>query len=107
MLAPNLPKHDWAHPSPNHTGHHRTSLDITRHHSTSLAIRLEDQPWIRLLVEGPDGALDAAVGDLAVVARQRRVGINVNYAFGDGAEGRHKMIGGFDDDNAALPRVDP
>src|SRR5262249_23538694 len=41
------------------------------HHWTSLAIRLEDQPWIRLLVDGPDGALDAPVGDLAVVARQR------------------------------------
>src|SRR5205823_4396377 len=48
--------------------------------------RSENQPRSCFRVEGPDRALDAGVGDLAVVAGERRVGVDVDHPLGDGPE---------------------
>src|SRR5436190_17164405 len=66
----------------------------------------EDQPRLGLLIERPDRPLDARVLDPAIVAGQRRVGIDVDHLLGDGPEGRHEVVGRLDDDDASCPRVD-
>src|SRR5437868_15474325 len=42
-------------------------------------ISSQNQPRLGVLVEGPDRALDAAPGELAVVARQRAVALGVEH----------------------------
>ena len=56
---------------------------------------LEDQPWRRFSVQRPDRALDFRVGQLAVVARQGAVAVDVQHLLGDRAEGGVEMVGGL------------
>ncbi len=71
-----------------------------------LSCPLKDQAWPGHLVKRPDGALQLSVGQQCVVANHGAVGLDEDDLGGDGAEGRHEVIGRFHGDDLACARID-
>src|SRR5262245_57198004 len=67
---------------------------------------LKDQARRGVLVERPDRALHAAVGNLAIVAREGSVAVDVEDFLGDRAVGGHEMVGGFHHHHLFAARID-
>src|SRR5262245_18216906 len=65
-----------------------------------------DEPGVGHLIERPDRPLHATIGNPAIVARERRIAIDIKHLFGDRPEGRHEMVGRLQNQNSLVPRID-
>src|SRR6266404_1094364 len=81
-------------------------LPSLSHAPAGLATPLENEARAGLLVERPDRPGDARVGDLAVVAAERSVAVDIDHLLGDRTESRHEMVGRFHHHHLFLGRID-